>query len=40
MDTEAIALDPDYATATVRGAFKGEVPAAPVRIITARRAAP
>lgn len=31
---------PVSATATVRGAFKGEVPAAPVKIITARRAAP
>lgn len=27
-------------TATVRGSFKGEVPAAPVKIITARRAVP
>lgn len=31
---------PNSPTATVRGAFKGEVPAAPVKILTARRVKP
>ncbi len=41
MDVVTKILDaPVSPTATLRGAFKGEVPAAPVRIITARRVKP